>query len=111
MGFKLTTNVSSDPAQSEVYSIQHYVIKFDSDLRQVSGFFQGTSISSTNKTDRYDIADLLLNVALKHHIPFPKMNVTVQLAFRPYFSTYFTIQPTFLPHFPYHFTIQHTFRP
>jgi hypothetical protein len=51
----ITTNVSSDPAQSEVYSIQHYVIKFVSDLRQVSGFFQGTPISSTNKTDRYDI--------------------------------------------------------
>jgi hypothetical protein len=30
-----------------------------------------------NKTDRYHIADLLLNVALKHHIPFPKMNVTL----------------------------------
>jgi hypothetical protein len=30
--------VSLNPADSEVYSIQHYVIKFVSDLQQVSGF-------------------------------------------------------------------------
>ena len=35
----ITTEVtSSNPAHSEVYSIQLYVIKFISDLRQVSGF-------------------------------------------------------------------------
>jgi hypothetical protein len=36
-----TTNVaSSNPAHGEVYSIQHYVIKFLSDLRQVGGFLR-----------------------------------------------------------------------
>ena len=30
--------VSSNPAHGEVYSIQHYVIKFVSDLRQVHDF-------------------------------------------------------------------------
>ena len=35
-----------------MYSIQHYVIKFVSDLRQV------------NKTDRHDITVILLKVAL-----------------------------------------------
>jgi hypothetical protein len=30
----------SNPAQGEVYSIQQYVIKFVSDLRQVCGFFR-----------------------------------------------------------------------
>jgi hypothetical protein len=30
--------VSSNPIHGEVYSIQHYVIKFVSDLRQVGGF-------------------------------------------------------------------------
>jgi hypothetical protein len=30
--------VSSNPTQGEVCSIQHYVIKFVSDLRQVDGF-------------------------------------------------------------------------
>jgi hypothetical protein len=34
-----TTNVvSSNPAHSELFSIQHYVIKFVSDLRQVGGY-------------------------------------------------------------------------
>ena len=32
-----TKVVSSNPAHGEVYSIQHYVIKFVSDLQQVSG--------------------------------------------------------------------------
>ena len=37
----ITTNVeSSYPIHGEVYSIQHYVIKFVSDLRQVGGFLR-----------------------------------------------------------------------
>jgi len=35
-----TKIVSSNPIHGEVYSIQHYVMKFVSDLWQVSGFFQ-----------------------------------------------------------------------
>jgi hypothetical protein len=34
-----TKAVISHPAHDEVYSIQHYVIKFFSDMRQVGGFF------------------------------------------------------------------------
>ena len=34
------------------------------DLRQVDGFSLGTSVSSTKKTDRQDIAEILLKVAL-----------------------------------------------
>jgi len=30
--------VSSHPAHGEVYSIQHFVIKFVSDMRQIGGF-------------------------------------------------------------------------
>ena len=44
----ITTNVSSNPVHGKVYLIKHYVIKFDNDLRQVSGFSPGTPISSTN---------------------------------------------------------------
>jgi len=33
-----TKVVSLNPAHGEVYSIQHYVIKFISDLQQVGGF-------------------------------------------------------------------------
>ena len=37
----ITTNVvSSNPVQCEVYSIQHYVIRFVSDLGQVGGFLR-----------------------------------------------------------------------
>jgi hypothetical protein len=39
------------------------VIKFIGDLRQVGGFL-GPPVSSTNKTDRQDIAEILLKVAL-----------------------------------------------
>ena len=46
-----------------VYSIQHYVIKFVSDLRKV-GFSPGPSISSINKTEPHDITEILLKVAL-----------------------------------------------
>jgi len=35
---KWTLVVSSNPAHGEVYLIQHYAIKFVSDLRQVGGF-------------------------------------------------------------------------
>jgi hypothetical protein len=40
-----------------MYTIQHYVIKFVSDLQQVV-------VSSTNKTDCHNIAEILLKVAL-----------------------------------------------
>jgi hypothetical protein len=55
-----TKVVSSNP---EVYSIQHYMIKFVRDLRQVGGFFPGTSVSS-NKTDLHDITEILLKLEL-----------------------------------------------
>ena len=45
----------------DVFSIQHYMIKFVSDWRQVGGFFM---IAFTNTTDRHNIAELLLKVAL-----------------------------------------------
>jgi hypothetical protein len=56
--------VSSNPVHGEVYSIQHYVIKFVSDLRQVGGLSPVTLVSSTNKTDGHRITEILLKVAL-----------------------------------------------
>ena len=44
--------------------IQHYVIKFVSDLWQVGCFSPGTPVSSINKTDRHDITEILLKLAL-----------------------------------------------
>jgi hypothetical protein len=58
-----TKVVSSNPAHGEVYSMQRYVIKFVSDLRQVGGYLR-LSLSSTNKTYHNYIAEILLKVAL-----------------------------------------------
>ena len=54
-----TKVVSANP--TKVYSIQHYVITVASDLRQVGHFHL---VSSTNKTNRHDIIEILLKVAL-----------------------------------------------
>jgi hypothetical protein len=44
--------------------IQHNVIKFVIDLRLVVFFSPGTPVSSTNKTDRHNITDILVKAAL-----------------------------------------------
>jgi hypothetical protein len=49
----------------DVYSVQHYEIKFVSDLWQVGGFLRSTPVFSSNKTDRHDIAEILLKVELR----------------------------------------------
>jgi hypothetical protein len=59
-----TKVVSSNPVHGDVYSVQHYVMKFVSDLRQVDDFLQVLRFSSTNKTDRHDITEILLKVVL-----------------------------------------------
>jgi len=56
-----TKVVSLSPTHGEVYSIQHYEIKT---LGAGWWFSQGTPISSTNKTDRHDMTEILLKVAL-----------------------------------------------
>ena len=50
--------------QSE-WGVQHYVIKF------VSDFSLCPPVSSTNKTDHHDIAEILLKVALSTIKPNP----------------------------------------
>ena len=57
----ITTKVmSSNPVQGEVYSMQHYVIKFVSDLRHVDGFLRVIPFPPPIKL----IAEILLKVAL-----------------------------------------------
>jgi hypothetical protein len=62
------------------WGVEHYVMKFDSDLRQVS---PGIPVFSTNKPDRHDIAEILLKVALStikqtnKHTFIPKLNRTI----------------------------------
>ena len=57
--------MSLNSTHAEMYSIQHYVIKSVSDLRQVGVFFLGIPVSSTDETGLYDITDILLKVVLK----------------------------------------------
>ena len=57
-----TKVVSLNPVHGKVYLIQHYVIKYVSDLRQVGDFLRVLWFS-TNKTDRHDITEILLKVA------------------------------------------------
>jgi len=58
-----TKVVTLNPVHGKLYSIQHYVIKFVSDLRQVCGY----PVSSTNKIDCHNITEILL----KHRNPNP----------------------------------------
>jgi hypothetical protein len=58
----ITTNaMSSNPVHGEVYSIQHYVIKFVSDFRQVGGFLRVPRFPPPIKLTATEI---LLKVAL-----------------------------------------------
>ena len=50
---------------SKVYAI-HYVIKFASNLRYIVSQWS-SPVSSTNKTDRYDITEILLKSGIKQH--------------------------------------------
>ena len=63
--------MSSRSRSGEVYSIQHYVIKFVSDLRQVR-FLRVLLTSFTNKTDCYDISEILLKMAFEAITLIPK---------------------------------------
>ena len=58
-----TKIVSYNRAHGEVYSIQHYMIKFVSDLWQVGGFLRVLRFPPI-KTDRHNITEILLKLAL-----------------------------------------------
>ena len=60
----ITKIVSLNHVLGEVYSIQHYVIKFLSDLRQVGGFLWVLRYHPLSKANRHDITEILLKVVL-----------------------------------------------
>ena len=68
--------VSLNLAHGEVYC--SYNIMFVSDLWQVGGFSVGTSVSSTNKTDRHDIVEIFLKLALNTINPKPNPITLIQ---------------------------------
>ena len=51
-------------AHGEMHSIQQYVTQFVSDSAEGRFISPSTPVSSTNKTDRHDITEILLKVAL-----------------------------------------------
>jgi hypothetical protein len=58
--------VISNLVHCEAYSIQHYVIKSVSDLRQVGGFLRVLRCPLLMKAIRpHDVTEILLKVALK----------------------------------------------
>ena len=59
------------PVHGEVYSIQHYEIKFFSDLQQVSGFFRVLQFPPPIKLTRHDITEILLKVVFNTIYPNP----------------------------------------
>ena len=84
-----TEIVSSNPAHAEMYSIQHYVIKFVSDLWAGRQFFLGTPVSSTNKTDCHDISKILLKVALNTITLNPNSDNDIQLKRHDLYNIFF----------------------
>jgi len=56
------TGENHQPVASHWQTLSHNVVL--SDLRQVGGFSPGTSFSSTNESDRHDITEILLKMAL-----------------------------------------------
>ena len=70
------------------------MIKFVSDLWQVGGFSMGTPVSSTNKTDRHEITEILLKVALN--------TLNHNLAYTLYSAVYtYTLHHTVYINIPY----------
>ena len=71
-----TKVVISNPVHGEVYSIQHYVIMFGSDLRQVGGFLRVLRFPPPIKLTAtiYRITEILLKVALNtiNQTPIPR---------------------------------------
>ena len=86
----------------EVYSIQHYVIKFVSDrgvldttLYGCRWFSPGTAVSFTNKTCRHDIAKILLKVTLNTiNLTKPKQMCIVEIHICGNISLWYVLHAT-----------------
>ena len=59
-----TEVVSLKPIHGEVYSMQHYMIKFVNYLQQAGGFLPVLQFPPPIKQDCHDITEILLKVAL-----------------------------------------------
>jgi hypothetical protein len=80
VGFTITYAISAyhhwrcefESRSGKVYSIQHYMIKFVSDLRQVSGLLRfPPPIKLTDRPPRYNWN--IVESVVKHHKPKPNL--------------------------------------
>ena len=60
----ITNVVSSSPIHGDYHSIQHYVMMFACDLRQVGCFLRVFRFPPSNKTVNHEITEIFLKVAL-----------------------------------------------
>jgi hypothetical protein len=82
--------------------MHNYAMKFASDLRQVSCFLRVLPVSSTNKTDRQNITEILLNMESKTiHSPHPDCNPRRNMLTKPNISKHMRwlkeVARTYLP--------------
>jgi hypothetical protein len=86
----ITTDVaSSNSTQVRCIGYNIYVIKFVSDLRQVSGFLQVFRFFPPKKlTATTDITEILLKVDVKHHNPNPSCQLCNRLSFYTFLNAY-----------------------
>jgi hypothetical protein len=89
-----TEFVSSNPIHGEVYSIQHYVIKLVSDLRQVGGFLRVLRFPPLIKPPRYNWN--IVESGVKHHKPKPYHIIIVFFCLFSFFLFKECGIPTFL---------------
>ena len=76
-----TKVVSSNPIHGEVYSIQHYVIKFVSDLRQVGGFRWVLQFPAPIKLIATIVNWNIVESGVKHHKP-NNLNLNLLIIFK-----------------------------
>ena len=72
--------VSSNPVDGEVYSMQHYIIKFVSDLQQVGGFHRVLCSSSPIKLTATNCQHswIIVESDFKHHKPYKLLGLSKQ---------------------------------
>ena len=74
--------MSSNPVHGEVYSIQHYVITFVSDLRQVGGFLRVEGVKnhqSKPQKKEFPILEVSMELAISCTCPKPVLNQIIEI--------------------------------
>jgi hypothetical protein len=86
-----TKVVSSNPIHGEVYSMQNYTTLCDKVGQWLVTGRWISPVSSTNKTDRHDITEILLKEALNtiNQIKKPKLDIDLRFSSYSISKTYY----------------------